>query len=296
MTRPAQATGHEKGRAAAIDWHKPVPRVCPVCGHQPEEHRRFDKLYHSTSPAKRHSIRDTGLRAEFDRGEGYTEPGIYMSPKPDRESPSEDVWEVDARGLRVHPDTDGQMYEFRDMGGSYFSKEDIGPERLRLHRAGLGDKWIGFPPKEAAYYHGTMTELSEGQYLRSPMENRRVHFTTDPEQAWLWGTDSEGPGPVRVYEVHPEGDVEEGRGRGGYASRDPVRIGREVQQSAPETVPVEPPAAQRAHAAGLAARAAQLDVPEGSPVTTAGGPPRPISPGRPGRGVARGHRPRRGSS
>jgi hypothetical protein len=41
--------------------------------------------------------------------------------------------------------------------------------------------------------------------------------------------------------------------------------------------------------------AAQLDVPEGSPATAAGGPPRPTPPRRPGSGVTRGRRPRSGA-
>ena len=73
-----------------------------------------------------------------------------MSPKPDRPGHDEDIWEVNTRGLHVHPDDEGNMYEFRDMGGSYFSKDDIGPERLRLNWAGRGNKWIGYPPRQAA--------------------------------------------------------------------------------------------------------------------------------------------------
>jgi 8-oxo-dGTP pyrophosphatase MutT (NUDIX family) len=78
--------------------------------------------------------------------------------------------------------------------------------------------------KTAAYYHGTRAEIPDGATLRSNLENRRVHFTTDPDQARLWGTDDYHEGPVRVYEVEPQGEVQEGRGVGGYASHDPVTV------------------------------------------------------------------------
>lgn len=78
---------------------------------------------------------------------------------------------------------------------------------------------------ETQFFHGTRKSLPEGDHLRTALEGRRVHFTTDADAAMRWGHDSEGEGPTRVYQVHPEGEVQEGRGPGGYASRDPVRIG-----------------------------------------------------------------------
>jgi len=77
------------------------------------------------------------------------------------------------------------------------------------------------------FFHGTDRQLPVGGYLKSHLENRRVHFTTDKQQARLWASDS-GESEPQVYEVHPEGEVQQGRGVGGYASHDPVRIGRRV--------------------------------------------------------------------
>jgi 2'-5' RNA ligase len=131
--------------------------VCPYCGTYEDSHPGFSQLYHASSPRNRNSVGSTGLRTEFDQGEGMTEPGIYMSPRP---SPSadEDVWKVDTRGLRLHPDDPGNMEEFQDVGGSYFSHEDIPASRLTLHQRGAGNKWIGRPPAKETWQREASAE------------------------------------------------------------------------------------------------------------------------------------------
>ena len=154
-------------RTAAVDFHKPIPpeqKICGTCGWPRNRHQEFDRLYHATSPSHRHSIRDTGLRVEFEQGYGVTEPGVYMSPRPDEHNTDQDIWEVDARGMRVHPDDPGNQYEFRDVGGSHFSAEDIPPERLKLHYKGRGNKWTGYPPKEAVITPRTEHEAADIRY------------------------------------------------------------------------------------------------------------------------------------
>jgi len=207
--------------------------VCPYCGTYEDAHPQFEGLYHATSPAHRNSIRDSGLRTEFDQGEDMTEPGIYMSPHSNDDA-HQDVWHVDIRGLRLHPDDPGNMEEFKDVGGSYFSKEDIPPERLHLHRPGTGNKWIGYPPKTAAagpqFFHGTDSKLSEGDLIvpgrpkvNAGSDPRHVYFTEKYEHAegaargatdrratsydrenGRWVHDA--PGAHYVYEVEPTGE------------------------------------------------------------------------------------------
>jgi hypothetical protein len=145
-------------------------RACPGCGSYEDAHPSFGKLYHATSPVKRLSIGERGLQVKYHQGGGITEPGIYMSPRPTQDG-DEDVWEVDTRDVRLHPDDPAQMHEFRDVGGSYFSKEDIPPDRLRLHRPGTGNKWIGYPPETAAVSH----YLQQDWYHGGKISDRALH-------------------------------------------------------------------------------------------------------------------------
>ena len=169
---PAFAESWPRVHKTAIDWHKPMRPICGTCGHYKDAHPSFDRLYHGTSPANRHSIRDTGLGVEYEQGYGSTEPGVYMSPRPDEHNTDQDIWEVDTRGLHVHPDDTGNMYEFRDVGGSYFSAEDIPPERLKLHYKGRGNKWTGFPPKEAVVTPGSLPPEQQAAF---DVEDLRAH-------------------------------------------------------------------------------------------------------------------------
>lgn len=105
--------------------------------------------------------------------------------------------------------------ELARKAGVPFLARAYDPKELRDQRG----KWVKGP-----FYHGTRREIPVGAHLKSHLENRRTHFTTDPEQARLWGTDAEGTGPVKVYEVEPQGGIESGRGVGGLASRDPVKV------------------------------------------------------------------------
>jgi 8-oxo-dGTP pyrophosphatase MutT (NUDIX family)/GNAT superfamily N-acetyltransferase len=93
----------------------------------------FDVMYHASPRRNRWGIQESGLSTEHDEGYGSTAEGIYMSPHPPS-STHEDVWKVNTRGLRLHPDSPEQMSEFSDVGGSYYSPESILPERVRLHR------------------------------------------------------------------------------------------------------------------------------------------------------------------
>src|SRR6516162_5580774 len=154
-----------------LSLHDALP-ICGTCGWPRNRHQEFDRLYHATSPSHRHSIRDTGLRVEFEQGYGVTEPGVYMSPRPDEHNTDQDIWEVDARGMRVHPDDPGNQYEFRDVGGSHFSAEDIPPERLKLHYKGRGNKWTGFPPKEAVVTPGSLPPEQQAAF---DVEDLRAH-------------------------------------------------------------------------------------------------------------------------
>lgn len=198
--------------------------LCASCGYYPGQHPQFARLYHAASPAKRHSIKAAGLRVEFDNGEGYTEPGIYMSPRPGRDS-GQDIWEVSTSGVRLHPGTPSNLYEFRDVGGSYFSTEDLPPGRLRLHRAGTGNQWTGWPPKPATpqpqkFFHGAVREFDPGE-LAEPGHPPNfpasspdyVYFTATAGAAAQWAQDAaEMPHDhvvrPRVYQVQPTGEYE----------------------------------------------------------------------------------------
>jgi 8-oxo-dGTP pyrophosphatase MutT (NUDIX family)/GNAT superfamily N-acetyltransferase len=147
MTPPREGSWKGLGGFVAAGVGDARPKG-PVAGRSylaASDDQQFDEMYHATSPNVRSSIQQRGLTSEYDEGYGYTEPGIYMSPKPD---PSEysDVWKVNTKGLHLHPDDPSQMHEFRDVGGSYFSKEDIPPERLTFHRPAT-KHWT---PKESA--------------------------------------------------------------------------------------------------------------------------------------------------
>lgn len=93
---------------------------------------QFEKMYHSSPAANRHSISQNGLDVDYDQGEGNTAPGIYMSPHA-TDNPFEDQWEVNTRGMHLHPDDPYQMQEFQDQGGSYYSQHSIPAEHVRLH-------------------------------------------------------------------------------------------------------------------------------------------------------------------
>jgi 2'-5' RNA ligase len=142
---PADHDGREGRRREA------TRTVCEHCGQYEEAHPKIAEMYHQSPARNRNYIGSTGLKTEFDNGEGYTEPGVYMSRKPGSSDTDEDIWKVNTQGLRLHPDEPGQMHEFRDVGGSYFSHEDISPDRLTLHHRGPGNKWTGYAPKHETW-------------------------------------------------------------------------------------------------------------------------------------------------
>lgn len=117
--------------------------ACSDCGSYDADHPKIDKLYHATPPINRQSIGEKGLLTEYDNAQGAETPrGIYMGEKPEplpSNSPVprhyQDTWEVDTRGLKLHPDP---YYEPRDgqIGNSYYTTHDIEPGRLRLHTEG----------------------------------------------------------------------------------------------------------------------------------------------------------------
>lgn len=99
-----------------------------------DEHLNPQQFHYHQSPAmNRFGIDKEGLRADLEEGYGSTAPGVYMSPKPS-DSRYEDVWKVNTTGLHLHPDSDAQQHEFRDVGGSYYTEHDIPRDRLSLHR------------------------------------------------------------------------------------------------------------------------------------------------------------------
>jgi hypothetical protein len=82
-------------------------------------------LYHYTSRDNRDSIMRHGLLADKSHTGG---PEIYLASKLTNETQS-DVWEVDARGLDIHPDFQVPEDNSDDWWVTY---DDITPNRLKL--------------------------------------------------------------------------------------------------------------------------------------------------------------------
>lgn len=93
------------------------------------------QFYHSSSPRNRASIQQQGLRTDFSADEDFGTTGgqqVYLSKGAQSEDRwgGQDVWKVNAHGLPLIPDLEP---------GDYSTSENIGPERLSLHRkAGEG--------------------------------------------------------------------------------------------------------------------------------------------------------------
>jgi 2'-5' RNA ligase len=120
---------------------------CGHCGDFMSRHRQADVMYHQSPAWNRKSIGRHGLVS--DMSEDEIGKGTYMSPRAS-EPTDEDTWRVDTRGMTLHPDDPGNMHEFRDVGGSYWTQHDIPADRLTLHRAGTSSYWDEHNRHEAA--------------------------------------------------------------------------------------------------------------------------------------------------
>ena len=195
-------------------------------------------MYHGTSPAHRNSIGQHGLSLLHSQDEGDWK-SIYMTERPG-DDPHEDVWRVDVGGY--HPEVDGDSGEDRSVRGeSYFVNHDIPPERLKLHRPGTGNKWIGYPPKMAAatepaaqvYYHGSAHRFKAGDMIEP---GHKAHDMSSPDHVYLAASESiartfGGLAAVRnkaktysIYHVEPTGPVEPDPDGPGYRSKHPLRV------------------------------------------------------------------------
>lgn len=89
-------------------------------------------MFHATSRHNRDSIAKRGLLVEYDNGEGYTDPGVYLSPQiSPHDTGHQDIWRVNTHGLELHDDPHAD-----EGGGEKYTRTDITPDRLTLHRPG----------------------------------------------------------------------------------------------------------------------------------------------------------------
>lgn len=162
-----------------VDKHRRATsaNLCSECGRRFDDHPKIDTLYHATSPLHRSSISQTGLRTEFDKGDGYTPRGVYLAEHPEplpANSPVprhyQDTWAVDTRGLKLHPDP---YYEPADgqVGNAFYVTHDIEPSRLRLHIEGDVDHpWNAWRKRQAA-------DVSDYRRERELQERRAEEYS-----------------------------------------------------------------------------------------------------------------------
>jgi hypothetical protein len=91
------------------------------------------QFFHVSDPANRESIAKLGLRTDFSAdedmypNEAAGHQAVYVS-KGAPKAGNEDAWKVDMTGLGKHMEPDVEE-------GDYAVFHNIGPERLKLHRA-----------------------------------------------------------------------------------------------------------------------------------------------------------------